>query len=199
MKRVALIVLLSITAAIAANKDKRFSVGRASSYAGHQTSEKITIAAIPYTSAEQAATAFGKVKPYEHGILPVLVVIDNDTGKALRLNLKAQFIDSGGEHVEAIAPEDVLTYHAITKRPGQPRVSPWPPIARAQSTKKGPLNTPEIVDRAFSIHLVPPGESVYGFFYFEANHLPGDKIYLDGLSDATTGNEYLFFEVPVVK
>ena len=46
MKRVAFIVLLSITAAMAVDKDKgRFVPGPASSYPEHQTQEGITIAA----------------------------------------------------------------------------------------------------------------------------------------------------------
>ena len=124
MRRVALIVLLSIPAAMAADKDKgHFVPGPASSYPGHQTQEKITIAAIPYITAEQAATAFGKVKPYEHGILPVLVIIENGSGKALRLDLAVQFVDPANHHLEAIPPEDVVTYQAIRKppRPRDPR------------------------------------------------------------------------------
>ncbi len=76
MRRVALIVLLSIATAGAADKPKsRFAPGPAASYPGHQTQDKITIAAIPYTTEEQAASAFGKVNPYKYGILPVLVVL----------------------------------------------------------------------------------------------------------------------------
>ena len=59
MGRVALIVLLSITAAAAADKDKgRFAPGPASSYRGHQTMDKITIAAVPFVSDEQTRAAY---------------------------------------------------------------------------------------------------------------------------------------------
>ncbi len=34
--------------------------------------------------------------------------------------------------------------------------------------KQGPLNNPEIEGKAFNARLVPIGESVRGFFYFEA-------------------------------
>jgi hypothetical protein len=197
--RRALIVLLSIAAALAADKDKpRFAPGKAAASPGHQTQDKITVAAIPYITAEQSATVFGKAKPYQEGILPVLVIIDNGTGRALRLDLAAQFQDTNGHHLEAVSPQYVMTYHAITKRPGAPRTSPLPPIPRS-TQKKGPLNTPEIENRALSIKLVPPGETVYGFFYFEASYVPGSTLYLKGFSDAASGNEYLFFEVPIQK
>src|SRR5215472_7065308 len=97
-----LIVLLSI-AAVAADKEKApFTSAAASSFPGHQTLDKITIAAVPFTSEEQAASAFGKVRPYKYGIMPVLVIIQNDTGKALRLNLTAEFVDPGNHHIDAM-------------------------------------------------------------------------------------------------
>src|SRR5262249_33302829 len=143
MRRVALIVLLSITAALAADKDKiRFTVKPAAEYLGSQTVDKITVAAVPYSTPEQAATAFGKVNPNQHGVLPVLVVIQNDTGKALRLDLKVQFVDSENHNLDAVPPEDVVTIDAIRNRQGQPRTPPWPPIPT--KPKKGPLNIPEI-------------------------------------------------------
>jgi len=197
MRRVALIVLLSIPAAIAADKDKgHFVPGPASSYPGHQTHEGITIAAVPFITEEQAKSAFGKVNPYERGILPVLVIVENGSGKALRLDLTVQFVDRENHHLDAIPPEDVITYQAIKK---PPRIGPTTPlpIPVPKSKKKGPLNTPEIVNRALSVKLIPPGEKAYGFFYFQATYDPGAKLYLNGLSNATNGKEYFYFDVPL--
>src|SRR5690349_10226200 len=106
MRRVALIVLLSITAAAGADKDKRFEPGPASSYPGHQTLDQITIAAVPYITEQQVSSAFGKVNPNKYGITPVLVVLENGTGKTLRLDLKAEFVDPRNEHVEMMPPSD---------------------------------------------------------------------------------------------
>jgi hypothetical protein len=197
MKRVALIVLLSIPAAMAVDKDKgRFVPGPASSYAGHQTQEGITIAAVPYVSEEQAKSAFGKVNPYQHGVLPVLVIIENGSGRALRLDLKVQFVDPDNHHLDAIPAEDVI-YFQGAQRP--PRIGPPTPlpIPLPRKKKKGPLNTPEIVNRALSVKLIPNGEKAYGFFYFEAEHSPGSMLYLNGLSDASTGKEYFYFDLPL--
>jgi|SRR5665213_144407 len=196
MRRVALIVLLSIPAAMAVDKDKgHFVPGPASSYAGHQTQEGITIAAVPYVTDDQAKSAFGKVNPYEYGILPVLVIVQNGSGKPLRMDLKVQFVDPDNHSLDAIPAEDVIYYPGIKK---VPRLGPNPlPIPLPRSKKKGPLNTPEIVNRALSVKLVPNGESVYGFFYFEAQHRPGSKLYLTGLSDASTGKEYFYFDLPL--
>ena len=197
MKRVALIVLLSITAAMAVDKGKgRFAPGPASSYPGHLTQEGITIAAVPYITEEQAKSAFAKVNPYEHGILPVLVIIENGSGKALRMDLKVQFVDPDNHHLDAFPADDVIYYQGVKK---PPTIGPATslPIPLPRSKKKGPLNTPEIVNRALSVKLMPPGESAYGFFYFEASYRPGSMLYLNGLSDASTGKEYFYFDLPL--
>ena len=189
-------VLLSIAVASADDKDKpAFKPGPASSYPNHQTMDKITIAAIPYVTEEQAKSAFGKAEPYKHGVLPVLVVMQNDTGKTLRLDLNAEFVDPGGRHVEATPASDVIYVDSNVKRPKLPGTSPYPnPFPR--KPKGGPLNTWEIEGRAFAPKLLPSGESAYGFFYFQTQNIPGSKIYLTGVKDAQSGKDYFYFEVP---
>src|SRR5258705_10987315 len=101
MRRVTIIVLLSIATAAAADKDKpRFAPGPASSYASHQTLDKITIAAVPFLTDAETATAFGKLNPNKYGILPVLVVLANGTGKALRLELNAADVTAEGTELD---------------------------------------------------------------------------------------------------
>jgi len=191
------IVPLSITAALAADNKAPFTSAPAASYPGHQTLDKITIAAVPFTSEEQAASAFGKVRPYKYGIMPVLVIIQNDTGKALRLNLTAQFVDARNRHVDAMPASDVVVYDGSRKDSWKTGSGAPPlPIPIPRKPKHGPLYTPEIEGLAFSAKLVPPGESVRGFFYFEAQNDPGAHVYLTGIKDAATGQDYFYYEVP---
>jgi len=196
MRPVALMVLLSIAVASADDKDKaRFDPGPASSYPNHQTLDKITIAAIPYVTEEQAKSAFGKVDPYKHGVLPVLVIMQNGTGKTLRLDLHAEFVDPGNRHVDATPASDVVYVDADVKRPRMPHTTPYPnPFPH--KAKKGPLNTWEIEGRAFPAKMLPAGESAFGFFYFQTENIPGSKIYLTGIKDAASGQDYFYFEVP---
>jgi len=154
--------------------------------------EQITIAAVPYTTDDQARTAFGKVNPYKHGVLPVLVVIDNGTGKALRLDLKAEVTQVNGDSVEATPAKDVIFIGG-----GRPPRMPPNPLPVPLPQRKGPLNTWEIEGRAFSAKLLPVGDSVNGFFYFQTDPRPGSKLYLTGIKDAASGKEYFYFEIPL--
>ena len=152
MRRVAVfssvIVLLSITAQAGDDKDKdRFAPGAAASYKGSQTTEKITMAAVPYIAEEQIHAAFGKVNPNKYGVLPVLVVIENGTGKALRLSLQASYIAPDGKHEDATPASDVTFIGGSVKAPTVPGANPLPFPRRA---KKGPLNIWEIEGRAFT-------------------------------------------------
>ncbi|MGH9559651.1 MAG: hypothetical protein ACRD30_10460 [Bryobacteraceae bacterium] len=185
--------------ASAADKGKdRFAPGPAVSYPGHQTLDKITIAAIPYISEDQIKSAFGKVNPNRYGVLPVLVILENGTGKALRLDLDAELVDPGNRHVQATPASDVLYIGEQVKRPKLPGTSPYPnPFPR--KPKKGPLNTWEIEGRAFAPKMLPAGESAHGFFYFQTEYIPGSKLYITGLKDAATGKDYFYFEVPIVE
>ncbi len=124
----------------------------------------------------------------------MLVVIQNDTGKTLRLDLKAEFVDPRNEHLEAMPPSDVVLFDGAPRQGWKvPQPSPLP-LPRKQ--KKGPLNTWEIEGRAFTVHLLPAGESVHGFFYFETRNPPGSHLYVTGIKDAASGKDYLYFDVP---
>jgi hypothetical protein len=190
-------VLLSIAAALAgklvAADNKRFAPKPASSYPGHQTQNGITIAAVPYTREDEVKAAFGKANPYKYGVLPILLVIQNDTGKALRINLKTELVDLQDDHKPPMKPLDVRLWDGVSNRdyriPGQSPI----PLPRRH---KGPLDVPEIDGLAFSAKLLPEGEKVYGFLYFDSAVRPGAFLYVNGLSDAATGKDYFYFEVP---
>jgi hypothetical protein len=152
------------------------------------------VGAAAYVTAEQASAAFGKVNPYAHGILPILVVIENGTGKTIRADLRAEWEDSDRRHVEAMPPGDVVLFNGVRKAPGIPNTSPIP-----HKKAKGPLHTWEIEGRAFSAKLIPPGETASGFIYFESNFQPGSHLVMSGLKDAATGQDYFFFEIPLDK
>jgi len=193
-----LLIILSISAASAADKDKKeFKVDPASSYANKQTQNKVTIAAVPYVNDDELKATFGKKNPYQYGFVPILVVVQNDSGNALRLNLKAEYVDADGRHIEAIPPSE-LQYRASSPRrndTGGPIPLPSGPIGRR--SKKNPLSGWEIEGLAFNAHMLPANESVHGFFYFQVRPEPGASLYLTGINEASSGREFFYFEIPL--
>src|SRR5579871_4675185 len=153
MRRVALIVLLSIAARAGDDKDKtRFPPGPPDSIPNHQTADKITIAAVPYVSEEQAHSAFDKANPNKYGVLPILVVLANGTGKALRLDLQAEFIEPNGKHLDATSAMDV-TFIGGSKKPPRMPGSNGAPFPLPSRKRSGPLDTLDITGKAFSAKL----------------------------------------------
>lgn len=191
------LLILSLTAATAFAADKedgRFRPGPASSYPTRQTIDKVTIAAVPYRTPELIREAFGKLKLAEHGVLPVLVVIQNDSNQALQLDrIKVEFISQGGSKVEATPPGDVRYLGSGGRRYGKlPDGRP-----RLGGRGKNPLDAFEIDGRAFAARMLPPGESANGFFYFQVAYREGARLYLSGMRQAGTGKELFYYEIPL--
>ncbi len=193
-----LLIILSLAAvtAFAADKkeDGRFTPGPVSSYPTRQTIDKVTVAAVPYRTPELIREAFGKLKLAEHGVLPVLVIIQNDSNQTLRLDqMKVEFISQGGSKVEATSPGDVRYLGGGGRRydrlpDGRPRLG---------GRGKNPLDAAEIDGRAFAAKMLPPGESAHGFFYFQVAYREGARLYLSGMRQAGTGKELFYYEIPL--
>jgi len=186
---------MSIAAAFAADKEAPFKAAPAASYAHHQTNDKVTIGVEPFTSQDQAKTAFGKLNPYQYGILPVLVVIQNDGDKAIRLNrLKAEYMGAGGNRVEATPAKEIRFLYSSGKKP---TLIPGPTGPVPIKLKKNPLDVWEIEGRALVAQMLPAGQSAYGFLYFQTGLHGTASIYLSGFTEAGTERELLFFEIPL--
>jgi hypothetical protein len=191
-KRLAL--LMSIAAAFAADKETPFRPGPAASFPNRLTDAQITIAADPYSTPEKVKTAFGKLDPNDYGILPVLVVFQNDSTKSIRLDRLRASYNAPGNRVDAIPAKEVR----YLKGPDRPKVLTGPAgKVKITKGKKNPLDAWEIEGRSFTAQMLPPGNSAYGFFYFQTTLQKGATIYLNGLTEAATGKELLYFEIPL--
>jgi hypothetical protein len=190
-----LALLLSISAAAAADKETPFKAAPAASYASHQSNAQITIGVDPYVTLDKVQLAFGKLNPGQFGILPVLVVIQNDSDKAIRLDrLKVQYVGPNHERIEATPARDVR----YLKPPQRPSAIDGPAgKVKVLKTKKNPLDEWEIEGRALAAPMVPPGQSASGFLYFQTSLQLNATLYLSGLYEAATGKEILYFELPL--
>jgi hypothetical protein len=190
-----LALLLSISAGFAADKETPFKAAPAASYANHQSNAQITIGVDPYVTIDKVALAFGKLNPNQYGILPVLVVIQNDSDKAIRLDrLKVEYVGPNHERIEATPAKDVR----YLKPPQRPAAIDGPAgRVKVLKSKKNPLDEWEIEGRALAALMLPPGQSASGFFYFQTTLRHTATIYLNGLYEAASGKEIFYFELPL--
>src|SRR6266851_1918954 len=135
----AAVLVASISTVPAADKDNgQFKPGPLESYDGKQTNNGVTIAAKAYDSPELAKSAFGKMNPYMHGVLPVLVLVQNDSKQTLKLDrILVQYIDADRSKIEATPARDVR-YLTPAKRP-KVIDTPIPGVSVSSRAKKGPL------------------------------------------------------------
>ena len=192
-KRLAL--LMSIAAAFAADKDTAtFRAPPAAGLEHRQTNAQITIGVDAYVAPDKVKTAFGKLDPYQYGILPVLVVIQNDGDKTIRLeHLKAEYLGPNHDRVDATPAKEVR----YVRGPERPGVITGPGGKPKILSKKNPLDAWEIEGRAFAAQMLPAGQSASGFLYFRTGLQRGATIYLNGLTEAATGKALFYFEIPL--
>jgi len=147
-----------------------------------------------YVMGQKVKDAFGKLDPYQLGVLPVLVVIQNDSGASIKLDtIHAEYVGPNGDRVDATAAKDVR-YLKGGKRPTAIPTPGGPPIVLK---KKNALDEWEIEGRAFAAQMMAAGQTASGFFYFQTGLQKGATIYITGMTQASTGKELLFFELPL--
>ena len=149
---------------------------------------------MPYYTEELAHSAFGKVNPNQYEILPILVIIQNDTSQTLKLNqIEIKYIQADRSRIDPTPASQVRFAGPGPQRPNMPVGSPLPGLKK----HKNPLDTPEIEARGFAAKMLPPHESASGFFYFQTRYLPGSRLYLTGINEAATGKDIYYFEIPL--
>jgi len=192
-----LLLFLSITAGLWSDKkDAPFRPDAADAFVTKQTIQDLTIAVQPFDDPEEAKTAFGKLNPYEHGVLPVLVVMKNNGKATVRFDkMQVMYVAPRGRKVDATPAADVL----YLKAGGRPKVSnsPIPTGGPRIKISKNPLKNDVIIERAFSAKMLPPGDAAHGFFYFQTGHSRGTSLYVSGVTEAGSGKELFFFEIPL--
>src|SRR5579872_3882465 len=100
-------LLLTACALIGADKST-FQSKPAGEYPHRQTSEKVTVAAQPFITDEETKEPFGKLNPWRYGVLPVLLVIQNDGKDTLRVDrMKVSYVLPDNTRIEATPASDV--------------------------------------------------------------------------------------------
>ena len=180
-----------------ADEKGRFEPRPVTAYAARQTVEKVTVAVEPCDGGEKVKEAFGKVDPAKLGVLPILVVIANDSDRAVQLErLRVQLITADRQQIDSVAAEDIQRTGHV-KPPDLGRgPSPIPRIGRGSGKDKAER---ELAAREFVAPVVAAGGRAYGFLYFRTvrSRLAGSKVYIAGMRDARTGKDLLYYEIAV--
>jgi hypothetical protein len=186
------LALLSISLGAARAADKDFKPAPPDQYP-HQENQKVLIGSKPFDTFDQTKPIFGKKTDLNrYGVLPILVVIQNNRGQALDLNgLDVKLAASGAQSVIPLDPPEVA---AIANPAHRPNNMPSPIPHKRQSNS---LDAVSIVERAFTARMLPAGDQASGFFYFQARPEPGMRLMIRGIFERPSGKEILYFEIPL--
>lgn len=180
--------------------DAVFKAKTADRYAGKQAQGDLIAAVKPFHSEKDQRSAFGKTRPYKHGVMPLLLVLTNSGQHAYDLkNLKVRFITGGREGLEPVSGEDLAYFNPKGHRPRQ-RTIPGLPGLSGTRVRKGPLARAAITDREFRAPVLTPESTASGFLYYWTgtdDPLAGASAYISGIVDLTTGRELFYFEIPL--
>lgn len=165
----------------------------------HHSNENVTVALDPYDTPAKANIFV--VNYREHELLPIMLVITNDSDAPIQLSdMKAELVTSDRTRLSPDTEDDIF------RRISHPHASGTRyPIPFPTKRVKGGVNSKEwneIQSAQFKAKAVEPRSSQKGFLFFDvadiSNPLPGARFYLTGVRDSS-GNELMYFEVPLDK
>ncbi|MGI4855004.1 MAG: hypothetical protein ACRYF4_13280 [Janthinobacterium lividum] len=177
----------------------------ASAYPARETHDKehVTIAAEPFDT--RAKGEFFRNDYAGHSILPVRIVIQNDSDAPLDLNqARFQFIAADGTKLPAATPDELNRRLFRFTDIKQKRIPGTPIVYRPTPVDKKIIDDDK--DFSFSQTVVPPHTAASGFLFYDIKDLDdpplrGAELYVKMIhaKDAAKDNELFAFSVPFDK
>src|SRR6266567_1980868 len=163
----------------------------------HHGGENVTVGLDPYDTAAKAKIFV--VNYHDHELLPILLVITNDSDQPVELSgLKAELVTADRTKLSAATSDDLYRRITHVRPSGTKYPLPFPKTKGGVDTKE--LN--EIESAQFRAKAVEPRGSQAGFLFFDVSDLPnplaGANFYLTGVRDSS-GHELMYFEIPLDK
>jgi len=169
----------------------------ASAYADADThvQERVSVAAVPFDTAETAG--FFRVKYAEYDLLPVRVVVTNDGDRPISLaDVRMQFIPADGGKIPAALPEEMerrlSNPHNVLNEPhwNLPLPHGTPLTKKAEEDQR---------EYGFTSLLVEPHKTESGFLWYDVRGLrrpvtAGAELYVKMVKD-DRGSELFPFDV----
>ncbi len=192
--------LLLGSALMASAAESSFKAKAAGRYAANQSQGDLVVAVKPFYSDKDQKSAFGKVRPYEHGVMPLLLVITNTGLQPYELkNLKVRFITADRDGLEPITGDELAFFNPKGHQPKTRKIPGLPGLNRTR-VKRGPLARFEITDNEFKAPVLTPESTASGFFYYWTgtdDPLADATAYISGIVNLATGRELFYFEIPL--
>lgn len=179
------------------------SAGHAAKFAQHEThkDEGVTIAIDPYGPEKDSVF---HVKFADHRVLPVRLIISNDSDEPLSLaDAKIQFTTLHKAKGEPLTKDDIERAVARSVEPQDTSTTRIPipvPIPRGKP-KRLPKGTEEEIDYLmFKAEAVEPHNTQAGFLFFDVSGvqqpLIGSRILMTGIRNGK-GQELFYFDIPL--
>jgi hypothetical protein len=203
-RRVGCLAILCLAPLSAHAADKKAPPAKpAAEYAANDThpDEHVTIAAEPCDDPKQCP--FFRLAYIQHGLLPIRVVITNDSDRALSLeDARIQFISANNDKIPA-ATEDDINRRLFDFRSTQPIHIPLDPfpIKRTPVDKKV---TQDDDDFGFKSSRVQPHSTLAGYLFYDIKDLDDPalkhaELYVKMIHTLDGTDELFAFTIPFDK
>lgn len=208
-RRSLLILAILAASVVTVYASKQFSppkVSNAATYPAHDMhgTEKLTIAADPYNTAQKASIF--RLKYLDKGILPINLIITNEGGAPVSLSKMTVELVSHERHarLSPLDDEDIFRVMTHTKRNDDVArtASPLPFPTRHKVGGLKQEDQDEVENALFQARAVEPNNTQSGFVFFDVSGLDDPlanaTLYVTGVRD-NSGNELMYFEIPLSK
>ncbi|MBZ5523081.1 MAG: hypothetical protein LAP21_12660 [Acidobacteriia bacterium] len=204
--RIAILPLLLTAALFPMGDDKPFTPPKAThakTYPAVEVhdDEKVSVAIDPFDMPDKAAVFKANYK--EHNILPVRIIISNDSDRTLMLtDLKVEYITVGRDKLEPATNDDLYRRLArAVRRPDKPGVQLPIPLPKKNKPAVATDVMREIDDAMFTPVPVTAHSTYSGFLFFDISGIEvpeaGAHVFLSGMK--IDGKELFYFDIPLEK
>ena len=158
----------------------------------------MTVGVDPYDTAEKANVF--TIRFRENELLPVFVVITNDSDQPVQLSdMKAELVTAGSTKLTPASEDDIFRRIAHPRPSGTRYPVPFPRKPKGGMDSKA---RDEVDIALFRARAVEPRSTQAGFMFFDvediSNPLRGASFYLTGVRDSS-GHDLMYFEIPLDK
>jgi hypothetical protein len=175
----------------------------------HDRHGGMSVSADPYTSPQRSKDKFGKANPLPLGILPIEVVMRNETSEPIHIDLRTIQLEIRGrgdrlQGIDWLTVDEVAGAIAHPKGPPAPQSRRFPMgIPLPQKDTKAEKIADVLRPLALDADIVPPMGMIHGFLFFDLGHglslLANASLYVPDAISMTSSKPLIFFEVPLGK